>query len=109
MTEEPEKADVAATDSVQMEPDEANSDPTVKSLDADEANTTNRIAFGTNMSYGHRNGRPTYEFNGQWDSHSNLCAAGRGWLYHDKYNHTYIGLVCRNFPSAPAVLRFDPR
>lgn len=107
--QDPEKADIGESNDLKLEPDEANSDPAVKALDADGANITNRIAFGTNMSYGRRNGRITYEFNGKWDNSSGLCAAGRGWLYQDNYNHSNTGLVCRNFPSAPAVLRFDPR
>jgi hypothetical protein len=107
--EKQEKTDIDESNNLKVEPNEANSDPAVKALDADEADLTNRIAFGTNMSYGRRNGRITYEFNGQWDNYSGLCAAGRGWLYQDLYNHSNTGLVCKNYPSAPAVLRFDQR
>lgn len=103
---EPEKADDVQVKELAVEPSEANSDPAVEELTSDDASITNRVAFGTNMSYGRRNGRITYEFNGKWDNYSGLCATGRGFLYQDQYNHTGTGLVCRNFPSAPAVLRF---
>jgi hypothetical protein len=105
---DPVKAELGGFDDSKMTPDEANSDPAIEALNANIADLTGRIAFGTNMSYGRRNDRITYEFNGQWDNYSGLCASAPGWLYQDEYDHSDTGLYCNNF-SAPWVLQFTPR
>ncbi len=68
-----------------------------------------RSYYGHNMSYGSRNGQPTYEFssNPQWSG--NVCAGtNRYWYYQSRVNHFSTGQRCTQHNNS-SVIRFEPR